>query len=996
MSSHEISRPVLKVAPVSTSVPAPIRLTAPNTRSRGDERKFEAFRQWLINRPKDLSFAALAVGSLIVHEGVIHHAALVQAFEALNSTFQVGDRTILQWQHCLDSPKSAQARSEDWRRDERQLSAWTVLAINEIEHWPSAKETMAELDTELRRARFANRGLPDNLGDAARVVNAALRLLLPSFLHAHCEGKQMLTPLPRSAYLRLETGFAPPIELDEHVESGRALREIELAEATHSLKKTEAEKGLQRISGAQRAADEHLFSGIKQALGSALSTTHASNSEAMKKRRMNDLLEVLSRDARGCSWWAQVVWHTALHLINQVDGDGNTYAASSVPRIFYGGAETLYRHLQNVAPGNINREAFTQAVQDAANGLKNTGHLHAFANCMVDYLAQFDLIDPLYFSSVRRLPPPIKANTVFPHEFSRMRQWLASAIAENPHSRVMPALRCALEILEATGVRSNELLRIRLDRIALTPTQIQIVLDPLRSDPDLKTDGSRRRIYVARDQRSEGLIHWIRRRLEEEGLNTTCLFSQTPQIAVMSYVDLEANAPINRHLFGVPGTPGRFRDLPILLKGLSMMLKSATGDPSISVHTTRHAFVSNQVETAIKDVLIRDDWDNSNPLAEVGTLSGHRGQRSLLQVYSHHYAHLIRLTLDADVLARDSLNPTALAKWLPLKRNTLQKQLDRSSLRGDSAQAQLHLMAHLNAHAQICAPTRISSQEDVCRFVEPGNPLRSIRDHDLDLTQTLCAIEDMLNINDEVRISLRRGLTPDLTRHLVAAFDQAEASLNTRNDPLLPRPRRRNTGAFAGGTPGLRNLWRKFGFRWRQPKWEKLLNHLESVRDDASLDGLIEFWVKHPTFPHFALPADRRVLNAIFAILRGADFRADHVHIAVDFDIPAIGMAPSDRINKEDGATRSIYGSDRGGNSVHSWLDAVCAAYQSAFNVMPEPVQRRRRGNRPGIYLLLGPRSQTSFDPEQIKNGSGLSVQGLHAMLLALFIYRWIVKGVSS
>lgn len=961
---------------------ASVTTKARKAAASGSELKLRTLTKWLMNRPADLTLPAQSLGCLLVFEGVFQRHALIAAFEALPAAFRVGDRVLLQWDYDLADPKPTSANTSEnaKRRDERQLSAWTVLASSQIEHWPSGEDALCDLDACLRRARFVDRHLPDNLIDAISVVKADLQLKLHSFLYAHCLGKQMLTPLPTSAYVRLESKLAPQLALDERLEAGRALREVELAEATHALGQPGSGHQAPGASRSQLANDDHLFSAIKSAFSSALSESKGAKSEVVKKRLMIDLLDRLNRDARGCSWWGQLVWHTTLHLFNQVRGDGNTYAASSIPRIFYGGAQVLYTHLLPLTPGEICSEGFTRAVQSAAVEMQNTGHLHAFANCMVDFLAQFDLINPLYFTASRHLPAPVKANTVWEHEFDCMFHWLDEALTQRPNSRVLPALCAALEVCEGTGVRSNELQRIRLDRIAVTKTHIQITLDPLRSDAILKTDGSRRRVFVQRNRRSEGLLRWIVRRLEEEGLSASHLIAPENQVAVMAESDLTANPHINRHLFGVPGTPGHFRDLPVLLKGLSMMLKSATGDHSVSVHTTRHAFVSDQVETAIKETLKDDGWDTTNPLAEVGTLSGHKGQRSLLLVYSHHYASLIRQTLDDDVMSMGALSPTTVSKWIPSKRNTLQKQISRYSQREGTAAAQAHLINQLASHARTCAPASICAVTQVSGLQMPSNPLCSIRDHELDLTQTLCAIEDLLNISDEVRISLRRGLTPDQTQHLMRAFSQAEELLGEREDQLLPRADRRTSNASAMGLPSFRRLWMKFGFRWRQPKWEKLLSHLEAVRDDPSLNGLVDFWINHPTLPHFALPAERTLLKAIFSLLREADFRADHVHIAVDFEVPAIGKITPDT---EHGASRT-----------HLWLDAVCAAYHGVFHVMPKPVRRRRRGDRPGIYLLLGPKGESDTDPELAANGAGLSTQGLHAIFLALFVYRRITKGL--
>lgn len=981
MNSMELHAPhEAETAPIHPEA-ASVVIKARKAAASDSALKIRTLTKWLMNRPADLTLPAQSMGCLLVFEGIFQRHTLIAAFEALPAAFRVGDRVMLQWNYDLGDTSATSANTSDnpKRRDERQLSAWTVLTSSQIEHWPSGEVALCDLDACLRRARLVDRHLPDNLTDAIRVVMANLQLKLHSFLYAHCLGKQMLTPLPTSAYVRFETKLAPQLALDERLESGRALREVQLAEATHALGQSGGGHKAPGASRTQLANDGYLFSAIKSAFGSSLTEAKGAKGEVFKKSLMIDLLDRLDRDARGCSWWGQLVWHTTLDLF-KVRGDGSTYAASSIPRIFYGGAEVLYKHLKPLTPGEICSEAFSCAVQSAAVGMQNTGHLHAFANCMVDYLAQFDLIDPMYFTASRQLPAPVKANTVWDHEFDRMFHWLDEALTERPNSRVLLALCAALEVCEGTGVRSNELQRIRLDRIAVTKTHIQITLDPLRSDAILKTDGSRRRVFVQRNRRGERLLRWIGRRLEEEGLPTSHVIAPESQTAVMEESDLSANPRINRHLFGMPGTPGHFRDLSVLLKGLSMMLKSVTGDHGVSVHTTRHAFVSDKVEAAIKGTLKEDGWGTTNPLTEVGTLSGHKGQRSLLLVYSHHYASLIRQTLDDDLMAQQALSPTTVSKWIPSKRNTLQKQIGRYSQRGDSASAQAHLMNQMASHAQACAPANICTVTHVSGLQSPSNPLCSIRDHELDLTQTLCAIEDLLNISDEVRISLRRGLTPDQTKHLMSAFNQAETLLGGREDHLLPRPARTTSNANAMALSSFRKLWMNYGSRWRQPKWEMLLSHLETLRDDASLDELLNFWILHPMLPYFALPADRTMLNTIFGLFREADFRADHVHIAVDFEVPAIGRETPD--------------TERGESRTHLWLDAVCAAYHGVFHVMPKTVQRRRRGDRPGIYLLLGSKGESDANSEMIANGAGLSTQGLHAICLALFVYRKITKGM--
>lgn len=226
-----------------------------------------------------------------------------------------------------------------------------------------------------------------------------------------------------------------------------------------------------------------------------------------------------------------------------------------------------------------------------------------------------------------------RANMLWPHEI----EGLPAAITHHlDDDRAIAQTTVLAELLLATGLRFGEATRLELGSITLgegNSLRIHVAARP--GEPNLKT-GAARRIVEVVDQKLSAVIRpWIERRYREAASSSEFLFQD-------------------------PHHPDRVYQLGKCYRALSLALKQVSGDDELTVHATRHTYVSLEVERILGDQ--SGDFSEINPLQTLRVRVGHTDSRTTLATYAHLYEDALRDAQDRDLM-KLRLRTEDVARW---------------------------------------------------------------------------------------------------------------------------------------------------------------------------------------------------------------------------------------------------------------------------------------------------------------------------------------------
>jgi integrase len=247
--------------------------------------------------------------------------------------------------------------------------------------------------------------------------------------------------------------------------------------------------------------------------------------------------------------------------------------------------------------------------------------------------------------SVRTEVVTPKASVIWAHEFETLSPVLDQM---TPDPRIRDQLTVWTALLSATTLRFGELAGLQMKSVQLHESTIEIQVAPHRGHRPLKTAAARRIVAIQNPHASKVIRDWFERR-KLEGADA---------------VD---------YLFGDPADRRRLYRLGASYRIYSAALKLATSDPTVTIHGTRHAFLSHAAEDAFLNIGV---GEQVNPLHRLAVLAGHEHEHTTLRTYVHLIEAPLRYYTDRAV-QRHLKRHADIARWLGLKAATVRQRSHR-------------------------------------------------------------------------------------------------------------------------------------------------------------------------------------------------------------------------------------------------------------------------------------------------------------------------------
>lgn len=466
---------------------------------------------------------------------------------------------------------------------------------------------------------------------ADRMAWLFLHIPMPLVSHVLCIAR--VTLLPDSAWLRRFGMPVPEPEVGADPNSGLEPVEEAVTEILYS--------GQSQLSAAW-FVDElvNICSGL---MGPGVSMSNA-GAWAELSRRLNSLASKLDMagptEALLLGWALDIAtFGTARKKTPRVKTLAN-YLRSGVRRIRDALRESS-QHPLSLTDQSWN-ELFLAIEESGQNDLTLRPALASFQRYLV---RSIDAAPIPRLWSVRTEVVTPKASVIWDHEFELLGRVLDQMTLD---PRVRDQLTVWTALLSTTTLRFGELAGLQLKSVQLHESTLEIQVAPHRGHRPLKTAAARRIVAVQDPHATRVIRDWIeRRRLE--------------------------GADTGDYLFGDPSDRARLYRLGASYRIFTAALKVATSDPSMTIHATRHAFLSNAAEHALLGI---GAGEQVNPLHRLAVLAGHEHEHTTLRTYIHLVEAPLRCFTDRAV-QRHLQHHTDVARWLGLKAATVRQRSHR-------------------------------------------------------------------------------------------------------------------------------------------------------------------------------------------------------------------------------------------------------------------------------------------------------------------------------
>lgn len=568
--------------------------------------------------------------SLVLLDGV-RPSCLEDIVAQESSLYILGGTHYLEWTCTKTGVIQRRTVSPHTARYWPKTQAWTVGPCISP-YLPMANGHKERLEGALRE-----------LGSTTTLVSLEESLLawwstkLHPVLFAHVADLQSLTAVPRSTLAReamrrpLPTVVAPGDPCDDLGIAGDFLDAAMASEAT----------------------DVH--SGVIQ-LAVDIFRIRINEIDGLTKRHWLAELSKLHNQSMHAGPWACLVLGWGCYMVEGGTVMESNPAVSTLQSYFSKSAYQIHRMLQsmpqdfaNIAWSGQSLSAFLQAIidqQSVGNQAVMRAALRSFHAFMVE---SFD-IEPLQQSLEVDKPSRPIANVVWPHELALACSWAR----RHCELYIGAPAQIVLAIAGEAPCRAGELTRLRLSNISFVNEgpepymEIEIARDA--SSGRLKTPSSQRRVVVKSAQTIRLLRAWIRLRHRQ-------------------------GARLRDFLFGAPADMQTVYKPNAVLAWCAALLRAATGDPSIRVHTLRHGVISLNAS----EVLSSSPWLDINRLEVLAAEAGHASPVTTLYTYSHIYEGALRLWLDVAQQSSVSLK----SSWAPHLLNISATAIRQSASRAE-------------------------------------------------------------------------------------------------------------------------------------------------------------------------------------------------------------------------------------------------------------------------------------------------------------------------
>jgi integrase len=527
-----------------------------------------------------------------------------------------------------DGPTLEWMRS-DGRRGARLLSRLVALIAGHDWDPRCGGRLRTVLDSALRKL--------DGLAQSDDPIAAALACseawcfqALPQHLFSHVAGDLPMTPLPRSAYARLESRYA----LSTHFE-------FELGDEDDA---TEALEGFFHSGGTDK--DDSVLRDI-------LEDTGLRDVATKSDQQLRDDLAATWRGkidaAERAGPLTSLQLACALHLAGLGEHKPGTivgYVKDGLPVVHDALAgQELMRMTSDQLSERLAESLAKVSGQKRINAKAYLGHLWRYAGQWID-------VEPLIASALPEVDVAEVANNVIsPEEGARMDGWLVGPQRDPDLARQTRLVR---RLLGALKVRAAEIFFLQIRNVHIYDDKDYVDLEIVRRGRlhGLKSEDGQRMARVCGALAAELVGQVNLRRLEQKGLGAHLLF-------------------------GTKAQPNRVYRLAAMYRWLNQAAKQGTGDPTSCCHHFRHGAIDGAYAGMTLDEI------DAGGLEQLRVDSGHHDLSSTQRSYLHRFGRLLRDAIEEELEDQQKLSDSAAAAWTNVSAANLRQQLARQRQRAE-------------------------------------------------------------------------------------------------------------------------------------------------------------------------------------------------------------------------------------------------------------------------------------------------------------------------
>lgn len=850
-------------------------------------KRFREFLDALMNGKIDFSSSNTSVmANLIAFDGVVELPSLKACAQAISGAYRLDDNVALEF-------------TTDKGPDRRFLSHFTCHALSKITSIGiDVEQVLVDLDKDI--SAFYLQPIGSSLNVLLNDARNWLFEVLPPSLFFHCVGELPLAPLARAAWVRHET---QQVEVGNEGENTTNIEASGIATAIEAYFNAEKEDGgvefLKQIMKSSRAKKyENPSTEKRRMLGECMRLV-------VEARFHGPIVALLS------AWGIDLIESGTPWTQNLHPGTPGKYINTVCLALFYA--------LRGQDIDQLTAEKFEEIYSGVMNSVELSSKLTASAA-----ISSFHWFLVRWFDvpNIRMLFPDgkgwarVSANIVWRHESERLLRWLAES---NGDERLNAQLKVILLILIAVRMRAGDIYCLRIGSIRILENHIEIDISPTRSDPLLKTRSARRTVYVREPSAFEEVKKWRDRR------------------------NAEGAFPQDR-LFGDPYRPTKWYKWGATYTRINALLKIATGDLTVSLHTFSHTWISERIANTFLEKRTID----INPLDEIGTEAGHASAQTSLTNYFHLFEQPLRTYLDR-ALQTIALTSASVASYAYTTAGSVRQRRSRSKEKYSASDIDWKLIVHANSSEKWPAV------DNGYNLREPLMPPWLEGTQILSLPNLIHVLSDFCDGISLEAVALRAGMEQ---AQVLCIAGSATRTLNKLKVPL-------EEAEYLGDGESVFMLSR-FGkvqkdidfSRIGQDKYAALTTYISANgASDVVAEG-IKSWAKvfSRSYLDFSRPTETL---GLIAVMHAAGVPIDQLAICVQ---PVIAL----------------------NEKIDTTLRHIRSLFASSYGQIPLCESRQPRRGRPAVYLVFS--GQPLCQGHTLQSAS-ISVAGMHALILSAAVW---------
>ena len=855
--------------------------------------QFGDFQSWVISSSvRELKPTGLTLACLIAFDGIASDTELQAAYAA-----------------CQQARRFETAVRLDWkigsRHDARHLSVWTTLALARVQEWQPYGLAREHLMGVLSARALKSGVVSPLLTIWEQLLTTAMGWLqnhLPPVLYGHVSGADPLSATPRSALARAQTRRALlPEEVDPEPQGTASYPVYERAFEAALL--------------GRRATVRSGATFIRQLLAALRPPTKGSNVGKREEilRRLHSLAASLDDADEACA----VLHSFALDLVERGTKRKKNLASTTPSDYLNALADDFHVALNDVRLYGIDETTYADIFRKLVNGSATMGPVRIAAlKALHQFLRAWWQVPPLPTDLLQvEVEATVRANLVWPHEKERLREWLAG---DAQADRFVAQLGAALEIVGNAPVRIGELLVLRIGNVLDEGDHLVVEIARELRDGREKSREGRRRVTVRDITAMEIVRTWLARRAAE----------------LATHED---------YLFGQPDRPTELAHSGRMYFWLNQLLKTVTGDESISLHAFRHSYASQRLAA----MLLQENDDEVNPLDRLANEVGHIGGHVTAVHYCHIYEPGLRHSIDV-ALERLPLDYVGTSAWTGVAPETLRQRASRATRRGGFTAEILR-----TSLTDVALRIPLSAISDSIAMTVPANPLPPPQSHALTYAQVVGVLREIAAGLSTQQVGLRHAVPHQQVVRIVEAVGDFAERHGKRTPSMLDalshgmQALLESSGRLLGMRPDFARLSQR---RWLQ--LTDVMGKIEFLR----LQRATSYW-------------ERAVDDQHLAVRPGSEWES------------FMGLLADSGINR---SLMSLHWSstDQRQSEISDALARAQETVRFQLGASFAQVRHTHRHGRPPIWLVI-----SSDGALRNRNGSANSIIGLHCAFLAAWAW---------